>query len=453
MATNQVLHGSNRVVEHPNRYKLNAVAGQSNVYDFEKQPGLITDNGTPYNKNILDKIDNVLSYLIPTIEEKTIDFPVSLFVGRLNAVGITPNDFQQYSLFDNLLFRFSEIYKGIEPSLKIYSSKGKKLCSGIPSDYGNNGLYIVDSSSRFTPTYFINAINNDSNQIYLYFCSTDESTIFDYDLLLQGNYSFKYMYKSSSCKLKVLTSNDKITWVEQYNGITSNVDIDLNITNSRYLRLEFSQYQSNNQVSLNCKITNFEYNGVITTLVNNLNTGTNTSFINNQRLLIETPQELTNEHQITVNDIACDIGLIPNTRYELTFDEAKNVFEVKGMDVIPLFDITIEQSVRQVDLTGIYEKLEYGKLYALIVSVPSGSNASFYFGTNAGGYVANNQFVSLTLFLKSKLSNYISIYYPAGHGASSTYRTSSSNLSGYENIRFDSANFAVGSRIIIKEVA
>lgn len=33
MSINQVIHGTNRVVENPNRYKLNAVAGQPNVYD------------------------------------------------------------------------------------------------------------------------------------------------------------------------------------------------------------------------------------------------------------------------------------------------------------------------------------------------------------------------------------------------------------------------------------
>lgn len=39
-----------RVVEFPNRYRLVAVMGQDNVYDFEAVPGEINETGTPINK-------------------------------------------------------------------------------------------------------------------------------------------------------------------------------------------------------------------------------------------------------------------------------------------------------------------------------------------------------------------------------------------------------------------
>lgn len=42
-----------RVVEHPNRYKLVAVQGQENTYDFVPVPGEVTEQGTPINKNTL----------------------------------------------------------------------------------------------------------------------------------------------------------------------------------------------------------------------------------------------------------------------------------------------------------------------------------------------------------------------------------------------------------------
>lgn len=44
-----------RIVEHPNRFKLTPVIGQEGVYDIEMRPGLITDVGTPISKGTLLK--------------------------------------------------------------------------------------------------------------------------------------------------------------------------------------------------------------------------------------------------------------------------------------------------------------------------------------------------------------------------------------------------------------
>lgn len=52
------LNQTNRIVDFPNRYKLNAVSGQSNTYDLESITGEIIDSGTPFNKIYGDTIDN-----------------------------------------------------------------------------------------------------------------------------------------------------------------------------------------------------------------------------------------------------------------------------------------------------------------------------------------------------------------------------------------------------------
>ena len=90
MSINQVINGKNRLVEHPNRYRLNAVSGQANTYDFEKQPGEITEQGTPYSKLILDKIDNVLSYLTPSVEKVGIEIEKT-YTGNILPIDITPS--------------------------------------------------------------------------------------------------------------------------------------------------------------------------------------------------------------------------------------------------------------------------------------------------------------------------------------------------------------------------
>lgn len=43
----------NRIVEHPNRYRLKPVEGENGVYDLEPEPGGVTEVGTPINKATL----------------------------------------------------------------------------------------------------------------------------------------------------------------------------------------------------------------------------------------------------------------------------------------------------------------------------------------------------------------------------------------------------------------
>lgn len=51
------LNQKDRIVEFPNRYKLNLVAGQTDTYDLESVTGEIVESGTAFNKNYGDIID------------------------------------------------------------------------------------------------------------------------------------------------------------------------------------------------------------------------------------------------------------------------------------------------------------------------------------------------------------------------------------------------------------
>lgn len=50
-----------RVVQHPRRYKLNPVNGQTNIYDLEPVPGEVTEAGMPINKAYLQPIEDGLN--------------------------------------------------------------------------------------------------------------------------------------------------------------------------------------------------------------------------------------------------------------------------------------------------------------------------------------------------------------------------------------------------------
>lgn len=58
-----LLNVKDRIVEHGNRYKLNLVSGTNDTYDLIKQPGEITENGTPINSALFLKIEEMLKQL------------------------------------------------------------------------------------------------------------------------------------------------------------------------------------------------------------------------------------------------------------------------------------------------------------------------------------------------------------------------------------------------------
>lgn len=58
-----LLNVRDRIVEHGNRYKLNQVAGTNDTYDLIKQPGEITEEGTPINSVLFLKIEEMLKQL------------------------------------------------------------------------------------------------------------------------------------------------------------------------------------------------------------------------------------------------------------------------------------------------------------------------------------------------------------------------------------------------------
>ena len=44
---------NDRLVEYPNRYRLQAVEGESDIYDLIPAPGIVTEEGTPLNKSTI----------------------------------------------------------------------------------------------------------------------------------------------------------------------------------------------------------------------------------------------------------------------------------------------------------------------------------------------------------------------------------------------------------------
>lgn len=49
-----------RVVQHPHRYKLTKVAGTDDVYDLDRVPGTVSEEGTAVNRQLFNSIDSAL---------------------------------------------------------------------------------------------------------------------------------------------------------------------------------------------------------------------------------------------------------------------------------------------------------------------------------------------------------------------------------------------------------
>lgn len=85
-----------RIVEHPNRYRLKPVEGQPEVYDIEPEPGEVTESGTLINAELFRQLlllspETAALYGL-TGEDATVDGALlkvknSIHLGKYSAVG------------------------------------------------------------------------------------------------------------------------------------------------------------------------------------------------------------------------------------------------------------------------------------------------------------------------------------------------------------------------------
>lgn len=266
MATNQVIHGSNRVVENPNRYKLNAVSGQANTYDLEKVPGVITDNGTPYNKSILDKIDNVLSYLTPSVEKVEDPTHIIMTESELKSYAGSQSNTGNYigsiqtDLYNDLEinYKFSSIYDGSSSALTDWSeSQLNSVFSYLKtatefSNYYRFNLNVYEQHTRYLKFDFKRPLHIKIN------CIISKSQ----------NCSFKYGIDSADTDIILESSSSAKSYTIEFYG--------------RYLEIVALNNNGTEFYGFNLMIGKYAYQNQFT-LDNNGNT-----FANNQRVLIET---------------------------------------------------------------------------------------------------------------------------------------------------------------------
>lgn len=453
MSINQVIHGSNRVVENPNRYKLNAVTGQSNVYDLEKLPGLITDNGTPYNKNILDKIDNILSYLTPEVEKEEIG-ETTIEFSNIIPKSISPTWNSRGSLNTHDINIGYDSFGDISPQLTIHSLTTNGFYADTSSHPNYNTIYTSYNGSQTTSTAFLNwakldhYVSSYSNTFWL------GSFEYNFSFGLETKATFKMYATSSSCTWQLQGSNDGVNYTT-LNSWTYNISDGTYVSpgfykyyklicNNNYNDYPEIKYLLLSNIAIKKKIYKNQF-----TLDNN-----GTEFQNNQRVLVETPtMDLDGVTSNTINDISCDTLLQSNTKYELVYNESANKFELGGAGKI-IFDTTLASDVNSID-TNI--QLNDKKIYKVQFRGSLSSAGSVGFRNEDGNIIAECYVTTSTanpFYSEFMIFDNTTSVIEKGASSVAMYSAYFTGSSAIKTIKANtvSTNIISGTRIIILEV-
>lgn len=458
-----------RIPTYPNRKKITHQDSSVEYATVEYADEPI-EIGTLLNKNNLSEVNSIMGYnKCSSIIQQEIT-PKDYVL--IKSESITPTwsngglNHNKISLeFESVVDEILGTYK---PTLDIKNHAGVNF-----TDSSISGRVHVTSTingyMRYTSAYFLSNMNrlleSNYNNIFSYDVS-DKLIYFDFDFKHDEvnkiiKYSVGHNSRNAKVNSKIYYSDDGLNFILQkeniFNCSSNNFEKTAyteQVGSHRYYRLEFSttsDYFYFGDFSVNIQTYG-------TALINNILTNGDFNLVDNKILKISTPNfDLTDVTANTIDNIKCDVILQPNSRYTLIYNEDTNSYKIKNL----LFDITLTEEVNQIDLTGITDMLEEGKVYTLIAylnnATSSISNSLVYLGTvpvirvsSSGGWFYCSPFI----FIKFKYNNEINICGMVGSESSNYSIVRISKLTGAENINTGgSSTFPIGTRFIIKEVA
>ena len=299
MATNQILHAVDEIINGTPKYNITPNGDGTNGIELANE---VTQQGTPLNKAVLDKIDNVLSYLTPLVEKKTIVEEIPFTKSRLlcSTINQTFGYNSDVNFIDGKMEQYGQRVESIPSyNLSTTARDGFKIYGEGNTYY--SGLCAFTTTSLYTPNDVLNRLKSttkvgDYQNCLKIFVSNNNKVYMDYDFKNQINYTYKcniYIGETDRMTIKLYTSNDNTNW-EYIQNVTSNTNTTVNITNARYFRVEMdcvnSRYNSSSVYIYYSYFSNLNGSEIITSYHNDFTLDNNgNTFANNQRLLIETP--------------------------------------------------------------------------------------------------------------------------------------------------------------------
>lgn len=452
MSVNQVLHAVDEIINGTPKYTITPNGDGTNGIELANE---VVQEGMALNKLCLDKIDNVLSYLTPSVEKKLVTITNS-YTSDEDYKGTITTSFSQGQALSSFNGAFQSIGNEftVTPTFELKSDVNLYLANNS-SETSRLNIFAYSGGNKYTTADFNNVFSKSTSSssptIQMYLNGNKLYGTFDFGCLVKTTFKFGFgsgIYETTTCKIYV--SNDGTNWeLLQTETATSQQDKDMSIyiNSKRYIKFEMSDDGASGRAST---IYYCYFDGIDElskdifqnqfTLDNNPQSG----FVNNQRVLVETPiVDMTNVTSNILNGIDTPTILQPSTKYELIYKEDTNKFELGGAKV--LLDVTLTEAVNQVDLTGIVNKLERNKLY--LCNVDGTANTSSQFIGLFKGFMYTNHSSSIALLTYDGV---YTRYIWANNNAVSADQSVTTN----ESISFSTSNytFNVGTRIVIKEV-
>lgn len=270
--------------------KYNITENSDGTKEIELANDIVVE-GTPLNKNIFNKIENVLSYQIPTYEEEEIQIQGNPIINNADWENYSvPQVIQGGLNFDYLLNGSSLIKLNVTTS-----GDAPNFSSGL-----SGSQQIIPTSSISWKDYIDSNNTTPSNSSCIRSTYRYHGIIFTWDFGDTASFTFNYtLWRNSTSDGKWLysTSNDGINWSEETEIVSRQVADTLNISNVRYFRF-YAQCDTTNGIAINrVKFTNVtintkKVNYILNTLPNVL--------ANNQIVNIQTPNVIASDNTIMI---------------------------------------------------------------------------------------------------------------------------------------------------------
>ncbi len=455
-----------RIPTLPNRKKLTFENDGSVKYAQVEYADEPVEEGTFLNKANFNIINSILGYNASSVSQTSIVEPTPSSQKTIYCNTIYPHFSSQGdnlgTVINGELDTIPDARGEFTPTYIIENNKNLPFSADnyySDSSISLCALNISVGSGKYTSEDWIETLKNAGTLTDTFFMHKNHnltiSFIFDFKNTLIKDADLSFRSGSSYPplgNLQIYKSDDNINW-QQITISDFNPNFEFN---TRYLKISgrndsgYNRYFSINHIKFNVHYYGEKY-------CNNFIADFNNTFANNQRLLIETPNEVPFDNVVlnTINNINCDKILVSNTKYKLIYNEFSNKFEIEDPKI--LFDITLTNSVNQIDLTGISDMLKEEKMYSIIIKGTISSSSAIKFGSNAIGYLeTNGRRIVEAIFVPNTFDNEKILFanWPSNSSLNSSPLFNYTTITNNEYIKCSttSVQFNAGTRIIIKEV-
>lgn len=328
-----VLNVQDEIINGTPKYNITSNGdGTSNI----ELANEIVSEGTNLNRALFNKIENVLSYQVPTATKNVIS-ETEYTYNNINISSIE-NGIAKSSIRNKLVYNYQTLGNIFAPIIKWYA-EGQNIRLDNAENAGYTCIaYRRSSSWNWTESDWIEFENRtSSNSNYYNSINAATTKVYkEYDFIFPSKIKMSFLAQFSNHSCYIQGSNDGIVWTtletmisddygryiptvfesqEYYRFYRLEFERSSTYTSAMYIMLYFSRI-----TELNVIVGNYQYDFV---LDNNTST-----FINNQRVLINTSNDLDNSGVISekLNNKELDSILEANKYYELVYNSSQNKF-------------------------------------------------------------------------------------------------------------------------------